>query len=71
MNEFCGRDFGDHLLAEIGEALEKELASMNAIACRADADTFYIFATHQENYDNIRNIVQNFIFRFLLYLCAY
>ena len=71
VNEFCGRDFGDHLLAEIGEALEKELASMNAIACRADADTFYIFATHQENYDNIRNIVQNFIFRFLLYLCAY
>lgn len=61
VNEFCGRDFGDHLLAEIGSALQEELAPMNAIACRADADTFYIFATHQESYDNIRNIVQGIL----------
>ena len=54
VNEFCGRDFGDHLLAEIGSALKNELAPMNAIACRADADTFYIFATQWENVD--RNV---------------
>lgn len=64
VNEFCGRDFGDRLLAEIGSALKNELAPMNAIACRADADTFYIFATHQENYDNIRNIVQGILTEF-------
>ena len=61
VNEFCGRDFGDHLLAEIGSALQKELAPMNAIACRADADTFYSCATHLESYDNIRNIVQGIL----------
>ena len=64
VNEFCGRDFGDRLLAEIGSALKNELAPMNAIACRADADTFYIFATHQESYDNIRNIVQGILTEF-------
>jgi EAL domain-containing protein (putative c-di-GMP-specific phosphodiesterase class I)/FixJ family two-component response regulator len=61
VNEFGGRSTGDQLLAKIGAALEKELAPMNAIACRADADTFYIFATHQENYDNVRNIVQGIL----------
>jgi EAL domain-containing protein (putative c-di-GMP-specific phosphodiesterase class I)/FixJ family two-component response regulator len=64
VNEFCGREFGDRLLAEIGDALEKELAPMNAIACRADADTFYIFATHQENYDNVRNRIQGILTEF-------
>ena len=64
VNEFGGRSTGDQLLAEIGSALEKELAPMNAIACRADADTFYIFATHQENYDNVRNRIQGILTEF-------
>ena len=50
VNEFCGRPYGNFVLSKIGKVLKEELASMNAIACRADADTFYIFADHQEDY---------------------
>ena len=50
VNEFCGRPYGNFVLSKIGKALKEELASMNAIACRADADTFYVFADHQEDY---------------------
>jgi EAL domain-containing protein (putative c-di-GMP-specific phosphodiesterase class I) len=64
VNEFCGRAFGDHLLAEIGAALGNVLAPMNAIACRADADTFYIFATHQENYDILQTTLQGILTEF-------
>ena len=50
VNEFCGRPYGNFVLAKLGKIVQKELAAMNAIACRADADTFYVFADHQEDY---------------------
>lgn len=59
VNEFCGRVFGDLLLSKIAEALEKELPTMNAIACRANADTFYIYAAHQDGYRNVYASIQN------------
>mgnify|MGYP002625734368 CR=1 FL=1 len=59
VNEFCGRVFGDLLLSKIAEALEKELPTMNAIACRANADTFYIYAAHQDSYKNLYDSIQN------------
>lgn len=64
VNEFCGRPFGDLLLAKIAEALELELPPMNAIACRANADTFYIYAAHQDDYEKLHvailNVLNNF-----------
>lgn len=59
VNEFCGRPFGDLLLSKIAEALEKELPSMRAIACRSNADTFYIYAAHQEGYRNVYDAIQS------------
>ena len=50
VNEFCGRAFGNMMLSKIGKTLLNELPAMNAIACRADADTFYVYANHQEDY---------------------
>ena len=50
VNEFCGRAFGNLMLSKIGKTLLNELPAMNAIACRADADTFYVYANHQEDY---------------------
>lgn len=58
VNEFCGRPFGDLLLSKIAEALEKELPLMNGIACRANADTFYIYAAHQDNYERVREAIR-------------
>lgn len=64
VNEFCGRPFGDHLLAKIGETMRKELSPMNAIACRADADTFYIFSAHQDDYTALQEALGKVISEF-------
>lgn len=64
VNEFCGRPFGDLMLSKIGEALQKELAAMNAIACRANADTFYVYASHQDSYVHLERSIQNVLTEF-------
>lgn len=61
INEFCGRPFGDLMLSKIGKALQKELPAMNAIACRANADTFYVFATHQDDYSKLQATLRSVI----------
>ena len=53
VNEFCGRPLGNMVLSKIGEALQKLLPSMNGFACRATADTFYVFVSHQEDYSEL------------------
>ena len=64
VNEFCGRAFGNMVLAKLGEAVQEQLASMNAIACRANADTFYVFAAHQEDYSEFCKALDNVIAKF-------
>ena len=64
VNEFCGRVFGNMLLSKIGEALISILSKMNAFACRAHADTFYIFAEHQEDYSELRKALDSVITSF-------
>ena len=59
MNEFCGRPFGDLMISKLGEALQGELPAMNAIACRANADTFYVFAAHQDDYTKLQAVLRN------------
>ena len=61
INEFCGRPFGDLMLSKIGESLQMELPAMNAIACRANADTFYVFAAHQSDYDKLQATLRSVI----------
>ncbi len=61
INEFCGRPFGDLMLSKIGESLQKELPAMNAIACRANADTFYVFAAHQSDYGKLQATLRSVI----------
>ncbi len=64
VNEFCGRTFGNMVLAKIGEVLQERLSSMNAIACRANADTFYVFAAHQDDYCELCCALQKVISHF-------
>ena len=59
VNEFCGRPFGDLLLSKIAETLERELPAMNAMACRANADTFYVYAAHQDDYEDLHVAILN------------
>ncbi len=64
VNEFCGRAFGNMLLVKIGEALLAQLPKINAYACRAHADTFYVFAEHQEDYSELRKALDAVIASF-------
>ena len=64
VNDFCGRPYGNFVLSKIGKTMKAQLASMNAIACRADADTFYVFASHQEDYSKFREVLDAVISKF-------
>ena len=49
INEIYGRGTGDLVLAEIGVYLQQVLTTLNAIACRASADVFYVYCIHQDD----------------------
>ncbi len=48
INELHGRDYGDLVLAEIGKAIKKFVEEKHGIACRNNADVFFIYIPHQE-----------------------
>ena len=52
-NEMHGRSTGDQLLHTLGEAIQREVAGRIGIACRSQADTFYIYLEHTENHGEI------------------
>lgn len=59
INEIYGRYTGNAILAKVGKCLQEKLANTNAIACRVDADIFYIYSEHNENYKPLLNALQN------------
>lgn len=63
LNEIYGRGVGDQILGEIGNYLQQMLATLNAIACRAGADVFYVYCIHQEDYQDLQATLQNMLAR--------
>ena len=59
INEIYGRSLGDEILVRLGQCLQSMLASLNAIACRAGADVFYIYCVHQDDYKEILKTLQD------------
>lgn len=55
INELHGRLFGDSVITCIAGQLNRILDSNDGIACRCDADTFYMYISHQENYEAMMN----------------
>lgn len=51
INELYGRGYGDKVLCAIGDCVNKTAKEHNGIACRYDADIFYLYINHQDNYD--------------------
>ena len=51
INELYGRSFGDKVLCAIGDCVSQTAKEHGGIACRYDADKFYIYIKHQDNYD--------------------
>ncbi len=61
INEIYGRNVGDQILAQIGAYIQQMLTSLNAIACRAGADVFYIYCIHQDNYQELQTALQGML----------
>lgn len=50
LNELKGRKFGDTVLQQIASGILKIIADIGGIACRYDADSFYLYTPHHEDY---------------------
>ncbi len=53
LNELKGRRFGDKVLLAIADGIRSVILSAGGIACRYDADTFYVYLPHAENYQKL------------------
>ena len=54
INELYGRAFGDCVLQMIAEMIRTFLSTqVRGIACRSQADMFYIYCTHYDHYETI------------------
>lgn len=51
INELYGRHFGDQILFRIADGIRDVLMDLEGIACRYDADTFYLYIEHCSDYD--------------------
>lgn len=59
LNELYGRPFGDRVLKLIAENIKSYLVEVYGIGCRVEADTFYIYCEHQEEYDTFMERLMN------------
>ena len=59
LNELHGRETGDTVLAKIADAIRELLDESKGIACRHDADTFYIYTKHRVEYTSLLEKVTN------------
>lgn len=63
INEIYGRGVGDQVLIEIGAYLQQILTNLNAIACRAGGDVFFVYCIHQEDYQELQAALQTILAR--------
>lgn len=57
-NEMYGREFGNSILRTIGEAIVEYLSVRDGgIACRCEADTFYIYAVRPEDGGDYQDLI--------------
>ena len=53
MNELHGHETGNLVLQKIAEGIKLDLLEHQGIACRYDADTFYIYTKHRAEYTSL------------------
>ncbi len=59
INAIHGRDFGDEVLAVIGKVLKDYEKKKRGIACRFDADTFYVYVKSNDHAEGIHDAICN------------
>ena len=53
LNERYGKQYGDSVLARIGKRVRQLSREIGGVGCRRDADTFFIYCPHREDYGSI------------------
>ena len=57
VNEIYGRDFGDKLLVIIADSIREFMKGSEGLACRNDADTFFLYIEHHEDYSGLVDVI--------------
>lgn len=55
LNERYGKQYGDSVLARIGNRIRQISREIGGVCCRRGADVFLIYCPHRENYESILN----------------
>ena len=58
INELFGRDFGDRVLRLVARRIQKFISTTEGIACRAEADIFYLYCIHRDSYSDVLEQIQ-------------
>lgn len=53
VNNFNGRDFGNTVLKTVGAAIREYLSGTEGIACRAEADQFFLYCLQAPDYNQV------------------
>ena len=53
INELNGREYGNYVLCTIADTIREILNQTNGLACRCEADNFFIYIPHQAEYQSI------------------
>ena len=59
VNEMYGRTVGNTVLMRVADTLGEVLKDIAIIACRPEADTFYVYCDHIEDYSPLINEIQD------------
>ncbi len=57
INSLYGRAYGDRVLCLIGRIIRDLLQDTDGIACRRDADTFYIYLPHDAGHEHLASTI--------------
>ncbi len=55
LNERYGKQYGDSVLARIGQRVRQISREIGGVCCRREADVFLIYCPHNEDYESILN----------------
>ena len=59
INELYGRSFGDSVLRAIADGVREASRACGGVACRSNADCFFLYIEHQKDYDFLIRTVRN------------
>ena len=57
INDLYGRVFGDTVLKSMAEGVRTVARAYGGVACRHNADSFYLYIEHQKDYDYLKKTI--------------